>query len=89
MRPIDLLLVTLGLIKVDFKEDFLDCRGAFEDGALGTDMAWPFAAGLSCQTPKSLVPGVIWLWLDWPQKVNDSVIPSKDFLADVFFKMET
>ena len=44
MRPIDLLLVTLGLIKVDFKEDFLDCRGAFEDGALGTDMAglaWP------------------------------------------------
>ena len=41
VRPIDLLLVTLGLIKVDFKEDFLDCRGAFEDGALGTDMAWP------------------------------------------------
>ena len=39
VRPIDLLLVTLGLIKVDFKEDFLDCRGAFEDGALGTDMA--------------------------------------------------
>ena len=41
MRPIDLLLVTLGLIKVDFKEDFLDCRGAFEDGTLGIDMAWP------------------------------------------------
>ena len=41
VRPIDPLLVTLGLIKVDFKEDFLDCRGAFEDGALGTDMAWP------------------------------------------------
>ena len=44
VRPIDLLLVTLGLIRVDFKEDFLDCRGAFEDGALGTDMAglaWP------------------------------------------------
>ena len=40
MRPVDLLLVTLGLIKVDFKEDFLDCRGAFEDGALGTDMVW-------------------------------------------------
>ena len=43
MRPVDLLLVTLGLIKVDFKEDFLDCRGAFEDGALESDMAWPGA----------------------------------------------
>ena len=51
VRPIDLLLVTLGLIKVDFKEDFLDCRGAFEDGALGTDMAWPGLAwpGLGLQ----------------------------------------
>ena len=55
VRPIDPLLVTLGLIKVDFKEDFLDCRGAFEDGALGTDMAWP---GLAW-------PGLAWPGLAW------------------------